>query len=144
LLPFYRWEFEHEGRAMKGKKPAAAKPPTPVVGNDPDDLKGALKHIGGSKSDRWNRLLANQTVQSLWLKHSDNEMLGRQLSATLASLAGIGPRDELEGMMAAQLIAAHSAAMECSTAAPCSASRPSRGGETISARPTSYRARMQR
>jgi hypothetical protein len=28
-------------------------------------------------------------------------------------LAGIAPKDELEGMMAAQLIAAHSAAMEC-------------------------------
>jgi hypothetical protein len=28
-------------------------------------------------------------------------------------LIGIGPRDELEGMMAAQLIAAHNAAMEC-------------------------------
>jgi hypothetical protein len=26
---------------------------------------------------------------------------------------GIGPRDALEGMMAAQLVAAHNAAMEC-------------------------------
>jgi hypothetical protein len=29
------------------------------------------------------------------------------------SLVGIGPKDELEAMMAAQLIAAHNAAMEC-------------------------------
>jgi hypothetical protein len=29
------------------------------------------------------------------------------------SAVGIGPKDELEGMMAAQLIAAHNAAMEC-------------------------------
>jgi hypothetical protein len=28
-------------------------------------------------------------------------------------MVGIGPKDELEGMMAAQLLAAHSAAMEC-------------------------------
>jgi len=35
------------------------------------------------------------------------------LSATVAALVGIGPKDELEGMMAAQLIAAHNAAMEC-------------------------------
>ncbi len=35
------------------------------------------------------------------------------MSATVAGLAGIGPKDELEGMMAAQLIAAHNAAMEC-------------------------------
>jgi hypothetical protein len=33
--------------------------------------------------------------------------------AAVAGLIGIGPRDELEGTMAAQLIAAHYAAMEC-------------------------------
>src|SRR4051812_21439593 len=35
------------------------------------------------------------------------------MSAAVAGLAGIAPRDELEGMLGAQLIAAHSAAMEC-------------------------------
>jgi hypothetical protein len=40
-------------------------------------------------------------------------MRGKQLSATVAALDGIGPKDELEAMMAAQLIAAHNAAMEC-------------------------------
>src|SRR5207344_467297 len=57
--------------------------------------------------------LANQTVQALWLKHSDPETRDKQYSATVAALIGIGPKDELEGMMAAQLIAAHNAAMEC-------------------------------
>jgi CheY-like chemotaxis protein len=37
----------------------------------------------------------------------------RQFGATVAGLAGIGPKDELEGMIAGQLIAAHNAAMEC-------------------------------
>jgi hypothetical protein len=37
----------------------------------------------------------------------------KQYGATVAALVGIGPKDELEGMMAAQLIAAHNAAMEC-------------------------------
>ena len=31
----------------------------------------------------------------------------------MAALKGIAPQDELEGMMAAQLLAAHHAAMEC-------------------------------
>jgi len=31
----------------------------------------------------------------------------------LAALIGIAPKDEIEGMLAAQLIAAHNAAMEC-------------------------------
>src|SRR4029450_3909594 len=35
------------------------------------------------------------------------------MKATILALIGIEPKDELEGMMAAQLIAAHNAAMEC-------------------------------
>jgi hypothetical protein len=98
---------------MSAKKPASANTPTTVVANDPDDLKGRLKNIGGSKSDHWNNTLANQAIQALWIKNSDKEERDRQLSATVAALVGIGPKDELEGMMAAQLIAAHNAAMEC-------------------------------
>jgi hypothetical protein len=71
-----------------------------------------LKAIGGSRSDDWNNILANQTIQALWLP-SDPEKRDKQYSATVAALVGIEPKDELEGMMAAQLIAAHNAAMEC-------------------------------
>jgi hypothetical protein len=98
---------------MNAKKPASANAPTTVVANDPDDLKGRLKNIGSSKSDHWNNTLANQAMHALWMKNSDKEERDRQLSATVAALVGIGPKDELEGMMAAQLIAAHNAAMEC-------------------------------
>ena len=79
----------------------------------PDDRKGRLKSIGGSQSDHWNVLLTNQAIQALWLTNSDMETCDRQRSATLAALVGIGPKDELEGMIAAQLIAVHNAAMEC-------------------------------
>ncbi len=75
--------------------------------------KGALKDFGGSQSDHWNNTLANQAVSSLWTAHSDDETLARQRNATVEALMGIGPKDELEGMLAAQLIAAHNAAMEC-------------------------------
>ncbi|MEC5325220.1 hypothetical protein [Aurantimonas sp. A3-2-R12] len=98
---------------MTKKKPVKGNQPTTVVVDDPDDMKGALKHIGGSQSDHWNNILANQAVQALWMKNSDAETRDRQLSATVSALIGIGPKDELEGMMAAQLIAAHNAAMEC-------------------------------
>ena len=96
---------------MNGKKPANT--PTTVVANDPDDRKGRLRNIGGSQSDHWNNVLGNQAVQALWVKNSSQEERERQLTATLAALAGIAPKDELEGMMAAQLVAAHNAAMEC-------------------------------
>ena len=95
------------------KKPVGNKKSTTVIANDPDDRKGMLKSVGGSKSDNWNNLLGNQAIQTLWLAHSDQETQARQYSATIAALSGIGPKDELEGMMAAQLLAAHNAAMEC-------------------------------
>lgn len=84
-----------------------------VVAKDPARERGELKQIGGSRNDDWNTLLANQAIHALWLKNSDPETRDRQLSATVAALAGIDPKDELEGMMAAQLIAAHNAAMDC-------------------------------
>jgi len=99
---------------MTGRKRAGGeKKATTVVANHPDDLKGVLKQIGGSRSDHWNHVLASQAIKTLWLKHSDKESCDQQYSATVAALIGIGPRDELEAMIAAQLLAAHNAAMEC-------------------------------
>src|SRR5262245_60694212 len=98
---------------MTGKKAAKEVRPSTVVANDPDDSKGMLKDIGGSRSDHFNNILANQTFNTLWLKHSDPETRDRQYQARLAALINIGPKEEIEGMMAAQLVAAHNAAMEC-------------------------------
>jgi hypothetical protein len=86
---------------------------TSVVANDQEDRrKGAYRFIGGSQSDDWNMGVAEQAVAALWITNSGSDF-DRQMNATLAALKGIGPKDELEGMMAAQLIAAHNAAMEC-------------------------------
>jgi hypothetical protein len=98
---------------MTGKKAVAKTEPKTILTDDPDDRKGRLKSIGGSQSDHWNNTLANQVTQALWLKNSSADERDKQLSATVAALVGIRPKDELEGMMAAQLIAAHNAAMEC-------------------------------
>ncbi len=99
---------------MRARKTAAGdKKAKTLVADDPDDLKGTLKRIGGSQSDHWNNILATQAMNSLWLKNSDKKTHDQQFSATIAGLAGIGPKDELEGMIAAQLFAAHNAAMEC-------------------------------
>jgi len=80
---------------------------------DPARLPGTLRPVGGSNSDSWNNLIANQVVGALWTKHSDEVQTVEKSEAAISALIGIGPRDELEGMMAAQLIAAHNAAMEC-------------------------------
>jgi hypothetical protein len=98
---------------MSAKKTPRKNEPRTVIARNPKEQPGRLKHVGGSASDDWNNVLANQAIHTLWLKHSDDETLNRQLAATTAALIGVAPKDELEGMMAAQLIAAHNAAMEC-------------------------------
>jgi hypothetical protein len=96
---------------MCAKKPATDRKPVILDVGDLESWRGALKLVGGSKSDHWNNVLVNQTVQTL--KHSDKETSDRQCKAMVSALIGIEPKDELEGMVAAQLLAAHNAAMEC-------------------------------
>jgi hypothetical protein len=78
---------------------------------DPYDLQGGLKRFGGSQSDHWNRLLIDQAVQTL--KRSDRLTENPRFRAILGGLIGIEPKDELEAMIATQLVGAHNAAMEC-------------------------------
>lgn len=101
------------------------KAPDKVRLNDPKDEAGEFKHLGGCKSDRWNSLLLNQMVNSLRLADLSEAELSNLMHGCVSAMAGIGPQDELEGMMAAQLIAAHHAAMECcGTAFTSTASSP--------------------
>jgi hypothetical protein len=96
----------------KGKQPKDKSPMTEVA-NDPDCMEGRSKAIGGSQSDRWNEALLDQAGGTLWLKYLDSATVDRRVDALIQGMIGIGPQDELEGMMAAQLIGAHNAAMEC-------------------------------
>lgn len=79
---------------------------------DPAGQPGELKRIGGSQSDTWNNLIVGQAVQTLWTKNSDKDERNRQYEGTISALIAISPQDEIEGMIATQLIAAHNAAME--------------------------------
>jgi hypothetical protein len=98
---------------MNTKQSAAAEDKGVIIANDPKDWRGILRCVGGSRSDHWNNNIINQTVQALSTKHSNEETRSQQCEAAVAGLIGIGPKDELEGMIAAQLIAAHNASMEC-------------------------------
>jgi hypothetical protein len=97
-------ESRHEDIAMSTKEPAT-NGPTAVVAVDPDDRKGRLKNLGGPQSDHWNNTLALQAVQALWVKNSSPEEHDKQLSATVAALIGIGPKDELEGKLSTAIAA---------------------------------------
>lgn len=98
---------------MSNKKPVKNKAPKNAVVDDLNDRKGELRSFGGSQFDQWNKTLVDQVMQTLWVNNSDADTQHKQCRATLAALTGINPKDELEGMMAGQLIAAHNASMEC-------------------------------
>lgn len=76
------------------------------------DNSGTMQNIGGSKSNDWNKVIIDQALNTVWAT-SDEQMRGRQVNATVAFMVQTKPGDELEAMMAAQLFAAHNAAMEC-------------------------------
>jgi hypothetical protein len=100
---------EATGFRMKTKKQ-----PAPEVIEMPGKRLGELKAIGGSMSDEWNSNLANDTIRTLWFfENSDVEVVKKQQRGALNALVGIAPRDECEGMIAAQLVACHHASMEC-------------------------------
>jgi hypothetical protein len=98
---------------MTKPKQTKTQPPMTVIANDPERLKGERKEIGGSQSDDWNNMLYDQAAQTLWLKYADPATVDQRAHALLHAMIGIGPKDELEGMMATQLLAAHNASMEC-------------------------------
>jgi hypothetical protein len=95
-----------------GGMSAAKQQDRPVVMHDQSELKGKLKHVGGSMSDDWNDVLGNQALRSIW-RSSDAQYRQEQERAVVAAMIGIAPGDEIEGMLAAQLVACHNASMEC-------------------------------
>jgi hypothetical protein len=84
-----------------------------IVRLAPHEWEGKLKAMDGSMNDDFNRFLSAQVASAMWPATSSVETYALQCAASGATLIGIGPKDELEGMLAAQMIAAHAASMEC-------------------------------
>jgi len=87
-----------------------------IVGapSDREEGHGSLRPIGGSGSKALNGVLANQVIAALWVPPglAENER-DRRYSAAVVALMEFKPVDGIEGMMAAQAVGLHSAAMEC-------------------------------
>jgi hypothetical protein len=95
------------------KPKSRARPPVEKIELPPPGSgKGEFRKIAGSASDDFNQVTIVQALRSLWLAHANEEDKGRFSRAAAAAMTGIGPREELEGMLAAQLVATHAAAME--------------------------------
>jgi hypothetical protein len=70
--------------------------------------------LGGSTSGYVACYAANQVLATVW-RGSKEDADTKQIrdSATLSRVSGISPRDVVEAMLAAQMVATHEAAMEC-------------------------------
>jgi hypothetical protein len=86
--------------------------PQRITLSEPPSRDGKLRHVGGSSYDDWNDALLNQAVNAIWFGGADIQTRQKLCAAAMTGLTGIAPRDELEGMLAVQMIAAHNAAME--------------------------------
>src|SRR5579863_3579414 len=96
------------GKAKSAKK-VAETAETP----EPDRYSGRLRFAGGSYSDDFCNIVLNQAIAATWRKYSDAEEQRRLSAMVIAAMSGMKPKDELEGMLIAQLVAAHNSAMEC-------------------------------
>lgn len=68
----------------------------------------------GSTSVAFQRELLDQVTSALWLpKWKTDEHTIQAVNGVYEALQRIAPRSELEGMLAAQMISTHNAAMEC-------------------------------
>lgn len=86
----------------------------PLEVHSPECVKeNPLCPISGSRHPDVQKVLSNQIIGSMWTKHSDAEEIKQQMASAITQAMGVKPQDALEGMLAAQMVAAHNATMEC-------------------------------
>ncbi len=87
----------------------AAEPPAP----DGDGM-AARRSITGSANKALAHRLIDELRGALWLPADTSSKVCRdKMQAAMAALAGIKPQDEIEGMLGVQMVATHTAALEC-------------------------------
>jgi hypothetical protein len=83
-----------------------------LQGRQTADKADTLRHVGGSESDAWNTYIGSHALAAISPYIGDEEKRDKMRAIVVAGLTGIAPRDEVEGMIAAQL-ACHDASMDC-------------------------------
>ncbi len=74
----------------------------------------AIAEATGTNDPELSQQLINQVYKTLWMpaELSEEERL-QNIRAAIAAMRGIKPQDEVEGMLAAQMVATHAAVMDC-------------------------------
>ncbi len=98
----------------KGSKKVAPKADNEIQVVHPDAMKDKpVCPMSGSKQAAFSQQLTQQIASTLWLGHSDEQNKTKRIQAAIVGMMGIQPKDEMEGMLAAQMVALHHASMEC-------------------------------
>lgn len=107
-----------KAKTESGKSPATSKASSktrlPHQVGEPQrhpDPERARFYTGSTYED-FAGIILGQVCNTLFLS-TDEETEHTQKRAALAAIAGIAPKDETEGMLAAQMVACHHAAMDC-------------------------------
>ena len=95
------------------KNAAAEKAPNSVTMPAINPKPSHTKRFSGSNHEQFSLILINQVASTMWTAHSDEKGRQAQIASCLEAMVGISPQDESEGMLAAQMVAIHNAAMEC-------------------------------
>ncbi len=69
--------------------------------------------MGGSKVDDFNNVILHETLATIWVPGTESDGQAKRARAGIAALRAFKPKDEIEGMLAAQAVALHFGAMEC-------------------------------
>jgi hypothetical protein len=92
------------------KKAELEKEPKSATMPDLNSKPSHTKPLSGSNHEQFSMILANQVASSLWTAHSAEKNKQIQIASCLEAMVGISPQ---EGMLVAQMVACHNAAMEC-------------------------------
>jgi hypothetical protein len=72
----------------------------------------SLFHATDTRDKNLGTMLLNQTVGCIW-EPTDKTGGANQAVAMIRTMEGISPRDVIEGMLTAQMLAVYNASMEC-------------------------------
>jgi hypothetical protein len=85
-------------------------------GDDPVVIKtkpGTFKDIGGGESEIWNQRQMRLLVSALpGINTADKAVVGEVGSAVVSGVMDLKPKDPIEGMLLAQIVVAHEAALD--------------------------------
>ena len=98
------------GRPNSKQKPTNK---TSVALRVPESAR-SLKDMTGSDENQFSQVVLNQAIGAIWMGENCSEEARNSLYlAGLTAMKAIAPRNEIEGMLAAQMVAVHFAAMDC-------------------------------